>query len=433
MPKVNYNELKENIQDSIYITIEATGTNNYIATTSLITSLKAKRTKFTLFVANDSTGNCTLNLNSFGAKNIKDANGNIVTKLKQNTPYNLVYNGQDFILQGKGGGGNAQPGDVRQGKKFTNDNGEQVGTATVESWGGISKNELMIHPDRVVSVIERPNTRDISSDVIPGHSSDGGFGSEFVNGLLWIYIDGSTSYKTVAYDENLNLVKRYKGEYITRLKDNTLVTWYRNSDDDYIYVQFDDAIVNTNIKSSSYNLRLINTTNGDMLFEARSSSNNTLILINRNNTEKITRSNKKIENISYYDVLYNRTLYHKDGNTYYSYDLTNDNVTTITQEVYESMKNQYGHTSINKDNRTVIDNHGFTWTVIRYSTGTGSTAYHQLARYQKNGVLVYSEMYQSSRAPQILYYNGYVYLINQQNSFYQNMSVTKMKGYYTFS
>lgn len=432
MPKVNYNELKENIQDSIYITIEATGTNNYVASSSLITSLKSKRTRFTLFVANDSTGNCTLNLNSFGAKNIKDANGNIVTKLKQNIPYNLVYNGQDFILQGKGGGGNAQPGDVRQGKKFTNDNGEQVGTATVESWGGISKNELMIHPDRVVSVIERPNTRDISSDVMPGHSSDGGFGSEFVNGLLWIYIDGSTSYKTVAYDENLNLVKRYKGEYITRLKDNTLVTWYRNSDDDYIYVQFDDAIVNTNIKSSSYNLRLINTTNGDMLFEARSSSNNTLILINRNNTEKITRSNKKIENITHYDVLYNRTLYHKDGNTYYSYDLTNDNVTTITQEVYESMKNQYGHTSMNEDHRNVIDNHGFTWKVHRYSTGTGNP-HQQLARYQKNGVLVYSEMHQSSRGLQILYYNGYVYLINQQNSFYQNMSVTKMKGYYTFS
>ena len=130
MPKVNYNELKENIQDSIYITIEATGTNNYVASSSLITSLKSKRTRFTLFVANDSTGNCTLNLNSFGAKNIKDANGNIVTKLKQNIPYNLVYNGQDFILQGKGGGGNAQPGDVRQGKKFTNDNGEQVGTRT---------------------------------------------------------------------------------------------------------------------------------------------------------------------------------------------------------------------------------------------------------------------------------------------------------------
>lgn len=130
MPKVNYNELKENIQDSIYITIEATGTNNYVASSSLITSLKSKRTRFTLFVANDSTGNCTLNLNSFGAKNIKDANGNIVKNLKKNIPYNVVYNGQDFILQGKGGGGNAQPGDVRQGKKFTNDNGEQVGTRT---------------------------------------------------------------------------------------------------------------------------------------------------------------------------------------------------------------------------------------------------------------------------------------------------------------
>jgi len=82
-------------------------------------------------VANTSAS--TIDVNSLGAKAIKKVNGNDVTagNLKAGGIYTLRYNGTAFILQGEGGGGNAQPADVRAGSTFTNDDGEQVGTGTI--------------------------------------------------------------------------------------------------------------------------------------------------------------------------------------------------------------------------------------------------------------------------------------------------------------
>ena len=130
------NEVKDNLgnietqladitKDS-YPIVEATGTNAYVGSSDKITSLK-KGTRFTLFIGNNATGNCTININNYGAKNIKDPFGKIVNNLKSNIPYNLCYNGVDFILQGKGGGGNLQPNQALKGYTFTNDNGPQVG------------------------------------------------------------------------------------------------------------------------------------------------------------------------------------------------------------------------------------------------------------------------------------------------------------------
>ncbi|NFI33672.1 phage tail protein, partial [Clostridium botulinum] len=118
--------LKDIANDS-YPIVESTGTNTYVGSTARITSL-AKGTKFTLFIGNNASGNCTVNLNNYGAKNIKDSFGNIVNNLKANIPYNLCYNGTDFILQGKGGGGNATIDKVLSGSTFTNDSGPQTGT-----------------------------------------------------------------------------------------------------------------------------------------------------------------------------------------------------------------------------------------------------------------------------------------------------------------
>ncbi|WP_252214391.1 hypothetical protein [Clostridium sp. VAP41] len=124
--KNNDTQVKDIANDS-YPIVEATGTNTYVGSTARITSL-AKGTKFTLFVGNNASGNCTVNLNNYGAKNIKDSFGNIVNNLKANIPYNLCYNGSDFILQGKGGGGNATPSQVLLNSTFTNDSGPQVGS-----------------------------------------------------------------------------------------------------------------------------------------------------------------------------------------------------------------------------------------------------------------------------------------------------------------
>lgn len=115
------------IDDNSYPPVTATGTNTYIGSTDRIKAL-SKGAKLTLFVETSATGNCTLNLNSYGAKNIKDSFGNIVTNLKVNIPYNLCYNGTDFIVQGKGGGGDATADQILNGKKVTVDSGPIVGT-----------------------------------------------------------------------------------------------------------------------------------------------------------------------------------------------------------------------------------------------------------------------------------------------------------------
>ncbi|WP_061331284.1 hypothetical protein, partial [Clostridium botulinum] len=123
------NNIKSDLADitkDSYPIVEATGTNAYVGSIDKITSLK-KGTRFTLFIGNNATGNCTININNYGAKNVKDPFGKIVNNLKSNIPYNLCYNGVDFILQGKGGGGNLQPNQALAGYTFTNDNGPQVG------------------------------------------------------------------------------------------------------------------------------------------------------------------------------------------------------------------------------------------------------------------------------------------------------------------
>ena len=60
--------------------------------------------KTSLFIENDATGECSLNLNNFGKISIKNGHGDIVDNLKSEIPYDLCYNGSDFILQNKGAG-----------------------------------------------------------------------------------------------------------------------------------------------------------------------------------------------------------------------------------------------------------------------------------------------------------------------------------------
>lgn len=79
-----------------------------------------------------STGASTLNVNNLGAKSIKDSLGNAITSggLKANTPYTMRYESTSgsFIVQGKGGGGNAVAGDLLSGKTATVDSGQITGT-----------------------------------------------------------------------------------------------------------------------------------------------------------------------------------------------------------------------------------------------------------------------------------------------------------------
>lgn len=122
----NFDIIDKELNNSTPI-VETTGVNNYIGSTARITKLE-KGTSCTLFVGTNSTEKCSLNLNNYGTKNIKDYNGNIVTNIKANMPYSLCYNGSDFILQGKGGGGNATADKLLSGSTATVDSGPITGT-----------------------------------------------------------------------------------------------------------------------------------------------------------------------------------------------------------------------------------------------------------------------------------------------------------------
>ena len=115
-----------NLENDSYPIVEATGTNAYIGASARIKAV-GKGTRCTLFVGTESNGNCSLNLNNSGAAAIKDSNGNVVTNMKANIPYNLCHNGSDFILQGKGGGGNLIPKYLLAGYYGEGDNGRVDG------------------------------------------------------------------------------------------------------------------------------------------------------------------------------------------------------------------------------------------------------------------------------------------------------------------
>lgn len=87
-----------------------------------------------------STGASTLNVNGLGAKAILDSLGNAITSggLKAGVPYTLRYNGTNFIVQGKGGGGDATADQVLSGKKVTVDSGPLTGTMANKASATIS-------------------------------------------------------------------------------------------------------------------------------------------------------------------------------------------------------------------------------------------------------------------------------------------------------
>lgn len=76
------------------------------------------------------TGAVTLNVNGLGAKPVLKPNGNTLVSgaLKADSVYTVRYNGTNFILQGEGGSGTAQPSEVLTGKTFSNDLGDYTGT-----------------------------------------------------------------------------------------------------------------------------------------------------------------------------------------------------------------------------------------------------------------------------------------------------------------
>ena len=116
----------------IYNCIATSGTNTYTTTAIGLNSYSASPLLgICVMFANASTNASTININGLGAKNLLDSFGNTFSSsnsLKANIPYTFRYNGINFILQGKGGGGTATDPYVLSPYTYTNNNGQSTGT-----------------------------------------------------------------------------------------------------------------------------------------------------------------------------------------------------------------------------------------------------------------------------------------------------------------
>lgn len=121
-------QLNDMTNDRIYYCGTTTGTNAYTITNDKIKAYTEGLT-VRVKIGTASTGASTLNINGLGAKTILDSLGNAITSggLKAGIPYNLCYNGSNFIVLGKGGGGNATSDKILSGYKATVDSGQVTG------------------------------------------------------------------------------------------------------------------------------------------------------------------------------------------------------------------------------------------------------------------------------------------------------------------
>lgn len=129
---VNIEDLNENadiIDKGLvpYIGVTSGSGNTYAITSGNIKNLTIGLA-FSIKFNADSTGDCTLNVNSNGAKPIKKANGSTMTSLKASGIYTLRYDGVNFILQGEGASGDAAASDLLSGKTASTDAGDITGT-----------------------------------------------------------------------------------------------------------------------------------------------------------------------------------------------------------------------------------------------------------------------------------------------------------------
>lgn len=125
-------KLKELETNEIFYAVATGSANNYTVSISAISTLSTYFDGLAVCVKinNASTGASTVNVNGWGAKAIVDSMGNQITNggLKKDMPYTLRYNGVNFILQGKGGGGNVTADKLLIGTTATGDSGAIVGT-----------------------------------------------------------------------------------------------------------------------------------------------------------------------------------------------------------------------------------------------------------------------------------------------------------------
>lgn len=114
--------------DRVYFCGTTSGTNNYSVNNTDITAYSNGLT-IRVIIGNASTGASSISINGLGVVPVLDSLGNPITNggLKQ-LPYQLCYNNGNFIVLGKGGGGNVTADKMLNGITATGDSGQVVGT-----------------------------------------------------------------------------------------------------------------------------------------------------------------------------------------------------------------------------------------------------------------------------------------------------------------
>jgi hypothetical protein len=172
-------DLSDITQDRIYYCGTTSGTNTYTATNSKITAYTDGLT-VRIKIGTASTGASTLNINGLGAKTILDTLGNAITSggLKAGLPYHLCYNGTNFIVLGKGGGGDATAAQIILGKKATVDSGQIVGTLDLTNLvtGNIKSGVTINGISGKASVVDTADALATAAQILSGASA-------YVNGI----------------------------------------------------------------------------------------------------------------------------------------------------------------------------------------------------------------------------------------------------------
>ncbi|OPJ63671.1 hypothetical protein [Clostridium chromiireducens] len=176
--------LSELNNDRIYNCGSTSGTNAYTITNSDITAY-ADGLTVRVKIGNSSTGASTLNINGLGAKTILDTLGNPIVSggLKAGLPYHLCYNGTNFIVLGKGGGGDATAAQILLGKKATVDSGQVTGTLDLTNLvtGNIKSGVKINGVSGKASVVDTSDALATAAQILSGASA-------YVNGIK---IDGT--------------------------------------------------------------------------------------------------------------------------------------------------------------------------------------------------------------------------------------------------
>lgn len=220
-------DLSDIMQDRIYYCGTTSGTNTYTATNSKITAYTDGLT-VRIKIGTASTGASTLNINGFGAKTILDTLGNAITSggLKAGLPYQLCYNGTNFIVLGKGGGGDATAAQILLGKKATVDSGQIVGTLDLTNLvtGNIKSGVTINGVSGKASVVDTSDALATAAQILSGASAYVGgikitgtmpdLGNSQVAFDTWTDYAGTLVYRVPSIGAFTSVVNGYKPEVI---------------------------------------------------------------------------------------------------------------------------------------------------------------------------------------------------------------------------